>query len=342
MNKIQISVIIANRNGASFLSDCLTSLYSEQSDAFEVIVIDDASTDNSVEILQRFKHHKRLHLVTETSQIGAAEARNKGVALSQGSYVFFLDSDTTVERPWVSPILTFFAENTACGMAQVKLLRKNSSTYDYAGDFVSPFGFLVDRARTAQDTGQFDNIVPIFSGKSAALIAKKSVVLQVGGFDRDYMIFLEDTDIMWRTWLAGYTVLFFPGVTVYHAYGTKDKSFDFYIKNKVHYRGSKNTILTHTKNWGMGRLLFVLPIQLATWTILGTLFLLKGDRIKGTALLTGIRDALREMPRTIQKRKHVQQTRKISDHDLFKTVGIHQSASYYFGKAKSYILGHAY
>lgn len=339
MNKVELSVIIANRNGGKFLEECLSSLFAELSEQFEVIVVDDASEDDSMPVLKKFAQEKRLQVIALPTRIGAAEARNRGVHMCQGNFLFFLDSDTTVKPGWVQKVLNFFEQYPHCGMAQVKILRKHSRIFDYAGDYMSPFGFLVDRARMAEDIGQYDQVEPVFSGKSAALLARKTVFDEIGGFDADFIIFLEDTDIMWRTWLAGYTVLFFPDVTVYHAYGTKDKSFDFYIKNKVHYHGSRNTLLTHMKNWSFGRVLFVIPIQIAVWTLLGSIFLIKGDTFKGRTLLRGIGDALLLAPRILKKRSEIQRKRKISDAKLMQQVGIQQGIAYYFGKAKSYILG---
>lgn len=336
---IQISIIIANRNGGAFLKENIESIYQERANNFEVIIVDDASEDDSVSVIKQAMPKKHLSLLSFDLQQGAAACRNAGVEKSNGEFLFFLDSDTTLAPGWSQKIPEFFSQYNNAGMAQVKILTKGSQLFDYAGDYMSSIGFLIERARNAPDTGQFDTTVPIFSGKSAAMLARKDVFKKVDGFDTDYIIFLEDTDIMWRCRLYGYDVYYYPSVTVYHAYGTKDKNFTFYINNKVHERGCRNTIITHIKNWSPARLLYILPIQILTWSILGTAMIIKGDFFKGSSIFKGLCSVLFSLKQTIQKRNIIQKKRTVSDNTLMQTVGTNRSPFYYTGKAVSYILG---
>jgi len=335
-DKILVSVIIANFNGEKFLPTCLNSIFQEKGN-YEVIVVDDGSTDESLKYLKA--QGSRLKIILNQKNLGAAEARNIGVKNSLGKYLFFLDNDTKIKKGWFKEVLNFFSTYKKTGLAQAKLLKMGTDRFDYAGDYLGPFGFLIERARSAKDQSQFNKEDRIFALKSAAMLARKDVFKKIGGFDQDYKIFWEDTDIAWRCWLAGYEVRFAPKIVVWHAYGTKKKDAQIYTRNKVVYRGCKNQIITLAKNLGIKKLILILPVNIACWFVLALVFMAKFDLRKGLAILKGIGGNVAELPQTLKKRKLIQSTRKISDQKLFSLVGSKETAGYYLGKAWSYIVG---
>ncbi len=338
-NKPLVSVIIVNFNNQSFLGDCLHSIFQEKGN-YEVIVVDDYSTDGSQTYLKTLSsHYPRLKLIFNPRNLGAAQSRNIGAQKSQGQYLFFLDADTKLQKGWFKPLIKFFANHPQAGMGQAKLLKLNTHRFDYAGDYLSPLGFLIERARSAFDHHQFDKPDKIFGLKSAAMIIRRHLFNQLGGFDADYKIFWEDTDLSWRVWLAGYQVLFIPQITVWHAYGTKYKDMQLYVHNKVYYRGCKNNITTLIKNLGTLRLLITLPLNLTCWLILALLFLFSFKPRQSLAIFTGLLASFYHLPYTLKKRHHIQTHRRISDTDLFKQVGRHRSIFYYLGKAWAYVTG---
>lgn len=342
MVKPTISLIITNRNGAKFLIRCLGSIFVDKGD-YEVILIDDGSNDSSIEIIKTcFGKNVKLNLVVLKNNVGAAAARNLGVKKSTGKYLMFLDADTKIKQGWFRETIRFFEENRKVGAAQVKLLTMNTKKYDYAGDFMGSFGFLIERARGATDTGQFDEITSIFSGKSAGMIIRRIVFEKLGGFDEGYQIFLEDTDLFWRTWLAGYKVLFVPTIVVWHAYWTDEKPFSHYVDNQVFYRGCRNMISTQIKNFGIVRLCWNLPLVICTWLILAVVFLIKGKPERFFALTKGVAWNIVNLKTTLTKRLKIQKSRKISDNELFTIVGTSRDLGYYLGKLRAYTSGESF
>ena len=333
-SSILVSVVIANKDGERFLKRCLESILVEKG-SYEVVVVDDGSKLPTPGVGSR----KRVRLIGLSRNMGAAEARNIGVANSTGKYILFLDVDTKIHSGWYKGILAFFKRNKKTGAAQVKILRMDRSEFDSAGEFMGPFGFLVERARGAKDEGQFNKESKIFSGKSAGMIIRREVFEKLGGFDKDYQIFLEDTDLFWRTWLGGWEVRFCPKVVVEHAYLTKEKPMKFYIDNKVFYRGARNTIMNLLKNLGVRRVWWVVPVNMVCWLVLGVVFCLKGDFKRAKAMFAGVRWNILHLPKILKKRKLVQLTRKTSDEELFLMVGDKRKISYYLGKAKAYVTG---
>lgn len=335
-----ISVIIPNFNGERFLERCLQSVFLEKERPFEVIVVDDGSTDRSVALLKKkFGQEKKLKIVALKNHVGAAEARNVGVKASRGKYLLFLDNDTKIKKGWSGEIINFFKENKKAGMAQEKILKMGSNQFDYAGDYLGPFGFLIERARSAPDKGQFNRADKIFALKSAAMLARRDVFIKLGGFDSDYKIFWEDTDIAWRSWLAGYEVLFAPKIVVWHAYGTKEKDQEIYQQYQVTYRGCKNMITTLIKNLGFKKLILILPVNLSCWSVLALLSLARLDISKSLAIIKGILWNFIHFSKTLRKRKEIQAKRIIGDEKLFALVGAKKTIPYYLGKGLAYVRG---
>lgn len=339
MAKPTVSVIIANKNGEKFLKRCLDSILLEIGN-YEVVVVDDGSNDSSVEVVKtHFGKNEKLKLIVLKSNVGAAKARNLGVTASKGGYLLFLDADTKIKQGWYRETVGFFEKNRMAGAAQAKLLTMNTKKYDYAGDLMGSFGFLIERARGANDIGQFDKTTYIFSGKSAGMIIRRNVFEKLGGFDEDYQIFLEDTDLFWRTWLSGYKVMFMPTIVVWHAYWTDEKPFSHYIDNQVFYRGCRNMIATQIKNFGVVRLFWNLPLVICTWMVLAIVFLVKGKPERFLALIEGVAWNIINLRKTLNKRNLIQKSRKISDNDLFRLVGTCRSLGYYLGKLRAYTSG---
>ncbi len=277
-----------------------------------------------------------LKVVFNKKNLGAAQSRNIGARAARGKYLFFLDNDTEVKAGWYPAILDFFKKHPQ-DIAQAKLLKMGTKQFDYAGDYFSPLGFLIERARSAKDREQFDKTSKIFGLKSAAMIISKVTFTKLDGFDANYHIFWEDTDIAWRGWLMGYKVFFYPRLVVYHAYGTKKKSPQIYTFNQVTYRGCRNNIATLIKNLETSNLLRILPLNLFAWLLLSLAFLAKGDFHRSRAIIRGISWNITHLAQLLQRRKIIQKQRKISDKELFSQVGSKRDLFYYLGKARAYL-----
>lgn len=331
-----ISVVIPNFNGEKFLVRCLNSVLAEKRKAYEVVIVDDGSTDSSVKLVKELTS-SRVKLIENKKNIGAAEARNIGVKNSQGKYLLFLDNDTKIKKGWFDEVVRFFKENKKAGLAQAKILKMGTNKFDCAGNYLGPFGFLIEPARGAADQGQFDQEDKIFAAKSAAMLARRKVFEKLGGFDADYKIFWEDTDLSWRTWLFGFELLFAPKIVVWHAYGTKEKGMTPYGQNQVYYRGCKNTIASLIKNLGRKRLAFILPVNLGCWLILAIGFFLRLEIRTGLSIVKGVLWNIIYFPQTLRKRKKIQAKRKISDQELLTLVGAKRGIAYYLGKGLAYV-----
>jgi len=161
------------------------------------------------------------------------------------------------------------------------------------GENVSGFltwnGFIWSRAeQNIPDTGQYDLEEPIFSGKSASCMIRKYVFNKVRGFDKDFEILGEESDLAWRVWLSGYYVIYCPKSLAYHKFNTPLKPFKkFYNSKRVNYNGSRNYQTMLIKNLGKQHI-WIVPIHMSIWFFVGIIMVLTGKIEIGTNILKGI------------------------------------------------------
>jgi hypothetical protein len=233
---------------------------------FEVILIDNGSSDGSSDFANdKFGHDPRLKIVENGINLGFAEANNIGVRHSHGEYVALLNSDTVVDKRWLTELTRVMENNVSIGAAQSKLLLMDQPTrYDCAGGFLDYSGGTYTRGQFATDKGQYEKVEDIFTCKGAAMILRRDILRKVGLFDPAYFFYYEETDLCWRIWLAGYKVVYVPSSVVYHKReGSIPKGTSQQIFFKV-YLVNKNRITTLLKNYET-RNLFA---NLAPWLLL--------------------------------------------------------------------------
>jgi len=338
-----VSVVIVNHNGIDFVDTCLRTVLNSNYTNFEVIFVDNASTDGSLEYAQNnFANDTRLRFVENPVSFGPAVGRNKGADISKGKYLVFLDNDTKVEKNFLFEFVKALEEDNSIGSGQAKLLRMDTKYFfDCAGDCLGPMGFLIERARGAKDTGQFDYIADILSAKSAASIIRRELFERIGGFDEDFYMYLEETDLSWRVWLAGYRVVFIPNSKVYHAFNTPRKDFKrYYQKYIIKYYGCRNYISTLIKNLEFRNLIEILPLHITCWLILSLFFILKLNFDDSFYILKGIGWNILNIGVLLKKRSFIKShIRKFSDSIILVRVMDKKRISYYFGKGFAYLRG---
>lgn len=341
-----VSVIIVNYNGIEFVDGCLRAVLNSDYSDFEVIFVDNASADGSLEYAKNnFGNDARMRFVVNRSSVGPAVGRNNGIAIAKGKYVAFLDNDTEVDKYWLKEAVKVFESDSTIGAAQSKLLKLDRrDVFDCAGDYLTPLGFLSERAREAKDAGQFDYIADIFSAKSAASLIRKELLDRIGGFDEDFYMYLEETDLSWRVWLAGYRVVFIPRSVVYHAYGTRKKAkAQYYPAYLVRYYGCRNYISTLIKNLGLFSLIKILPLHILSWMCLSLMFILKLRLKDAFWIIKANAWNAANIAVLLRKRNFVQKNiRKVRDSQIMAKAMISRSMAYYLGKSVSYIYGRPY
>jgi GT2 family glycosyltransferase len=253
----RVSVVIPNWNGKHLLGPCLDSLAAQTHPDVDVIVVDNASRDGSVEFVR--SSYPKVRLVELQKNLGFAKASNLGVEASTGEIIAFLNNDTVCHTDWAAQVVKGLDRDDVGFMASKILYMEAKDTINAAGDMVLIDGTALQIGRKEKDTGQYDEPRFVFTACGAASAYKREVLDRVGVFDERFYFLFEDVDLGFRAQLAGYKCLYLPSAVVWHhasasLTGKWDKLCVFH--------GNKNEILILAKNMP-GRLL-----RRYFWTIL--------------------------------------------------------------------------
>lgn len=254
-----VSIVIVNHNGKKHLRTCLKSIAKIRYPSFETILVDNMSTDGSVEFVRKnFKWVK----VIENDTIIYPAGNNVGVENSRGKYVAFLNNDTEVDPNWLKELVKVMENEpkVAACTCKVKLF-SNRSLINSAGMECDVYGFafsrgLICRGKFEKDAGQYDEVKEVFATYSAAMIIRREVFRKINGFNADFGFHYEEIDLSWRARLAGYNILYVPTAVVYHKTGGAKTS---YTRRKRYYI-EKNRLRTMVQNYSLPMFLRVLPI----------------------------------------------------------------------------------
>lgn len=307
-----ISIIIANYNGEKYIKACLDSIFASNYQDFEIIFVDDCSNDNSVTLV---KNYESVKLIENKTNLGPSISRNKGAESAKGNLLFFLDVDTKINPDCLKNIVKEFKQNKIMGAAQAQLLKYNSKLLDSAGHYLSPFGFPYEIG-VNQPAEKFKQKKKILGGKSAGLIIRKNLFEKINGFDKDYFIYGEDTDLCWRVWLSEYQVYYLPNAKVYHH---QKSSLNKKTRYRVFYEGAKNNLNYLLKNLSFLQLFWVIPLHLLAWIIIMLKQLITGNFTMAFAVFRGLFWNLINLGKTINKRPKIK-SKKISKKILFGKI----------------------
>jgi GT2 family glycosyltransferase len=215
-----VAVIVLNYNGRSFLGPCLESLR-RLATPVEIIVADNASTDESVAYLQREWPEVRVLVFEEN--LGFAAGYNRAIAEAQSEWIVMLNNDATLAPDWVERLLNAAAQKPCAAVLGGKLLFSHAPQgrriIQSAGAFYTDAGTAFEIGWGEADRGQYDQARPVASIPGAALLMRRAVFSELGGFDPAYFAYLEDVDLCWRAWLAGHEVWYIPQAEAFHHMG---------------------------------------------------------------------------------------------------------------------------
>ncbi|MFA6328071.1 MAG: glycosyltransferase family 2 protein [Candidatus Micrarchaeia archaeon] len=262
--KPKVSIIIVNWNGLPYLPECLSSVFSDKKIAFEVILVDNASTDGSVEWVEM--NYPQVRVMKNKENTGFAAANNIGAKNANGGYLCFLNYDTVVEKEWLSALVETIENEKQAGAVTAKLLlHQKPRTINTIGGFFSVFG-IAGSFGDGEDAGKYAERRTVFSPSGAAFLIRKELFDKLGGFDQKFFMYQEDVDLGWGVWNSGYDVVFQPKSVVYHKYENKrNPGKMFFI--------SRNLIWTIWKNASTVHMLFLLPISMASSFAIAASFL---------------------------------------------------------------------
>jgi GT2 family glycosyltransferase len=318
-----VSVIILSWNSAEHLPHCLASLSIQTFQHFEVIIVDNGSSDPGLEALEQKYPTLDLHLERLGSNRGFAVANNIGAGLARGRWLALLNADAFPKPDWLEKLLEAASKHPEFSFFSSRQLQfAHPDILDGAGDEYHISGLAWRRFynHPAQNYGLKEE--EVFSACAAAAIYNRDDFLRVGGFDESYFAYFEDVDLSFRLRLVGGRCLYVPGAEVCHVgSASSGKTSDF-----VMYHGHRNLVWTFFKNMPGYLFWWYLPLHIGMNFFFGISFLVKG---KGSAVLRAKLDAFYRLPDIIRKRRQIQETKKISTRDVSKVMNRELFAPYW-------------
>ena len=227
---MKVAVVILNYNGAAMLGRFLP-LVVKYSPGADIVVADNASTDDSVALLAA--GFPSVRVVQLDRNYGFADGYNKALTQIDAEYYLLLNSDVEVTEGWLEPLLSFMENNPNAVACQPKILAYNNKThFEYAGaagGFIDRYGYPYCRGRLfdtiEEDKGQYDGVCRIFWATGAAMMVRSSAYHAAGGFDGRFFAHMEEVDLCWRMLARGGEIYAVPASKVYHVGGaTLNKS----------------------------------------------------------------------------------------------------------------------
>ncbi|WP_294346661.1 glycosyltransferase family 2 protein [Prosthecochloris sp.] len=324
-----VEIIIPHYKGRFILERCLDSLVKTSYPAMSICIVDNGSGEGDI-CAGLERRIENLRVVTLPLNEGYAGGCNSALFSSSADYVVFMNDDAVVEPSWLLPLVEQAESDGRIAALQPKILslqakQAGKKIFDYAG----AAGGLIDRLgypycygrtffRTENDHGQYDEGKDIFWASGVAMFAKRAVVADLGGFDDDFFMHMEEIDLCWRILLQGYRIVSAPSSIVYHEGGA---SLAKGTPKKI-YLNHRNNLAMLLKNRSATALVWVLPLRMILECVAAVRYLATGSqRVNSTlSVLRSLIDNIRLLRNTLRKRNVIQGKRTVTDKMLFRNV----------------------
>lgn len=261
---MKVTIIIPNYNGKHFMEPCLKSLAEQTCKDFKILVVDNASTDGSVEYMK--EEYPEIETLVLEKNYGFSKAVNVGIRHADTPYVLLLNNDTTVEPHFVLEMIRAIERSRYIFSVSSKMIQMyHPELIDSAGDLYTAIGWGICRGAGRSITNYTEDC-EIFSACAGAAIYRRELFKKIGYFDENHFAYLEDIDVGYRAKIYGYKNVYCPSALVYHVgSGTSGSKYNAF-KVKL---SARNNIYVNYKNMPVLQLLLnLLPLTagyLAKW-----------------------------------------------------------------------------
>lgn len=314
MQEKKVSIIIPNYNGLFFLKKCIRAIERQTYKNIETVVVDNNSTDQTVIYLK--KKYPKVKIIKNKLNNGFAKANNQGAIKAIGDYLFFLNNDTELINNTVEILLKSYKPKSILSAYQIP--SRNTKIQGRAGAGMDIFGYPYSNQSDKRKT-------KLFYADGAALFLKKSDFIELGMFDEQLFMFIEDVDLSWRAQLRGFTIISCWDAKLYHYHGGTAKldlnSSKQYISSYFRrYLNERNVIRNVIKNYSLAVLIIILPLLLF-FHIGEITFLLVTRNLKVVkCYFAAYWWNIKNINDTLKSRASIQKNRVVSDWEILKRV----------------------
>jgi GT2 family glycosyltransferase len=326
-----ISVIVVNWNRREMLRGCLESLARQEGADFEIVVVDNGSSDGSAEMVEKEfggDLAKNVRLIRNSENRGFCAANNQGIRAARGEFIALLNNDAQAEPHWLRALGAVLDGRPRAGMAASKILCwEDPGRIDKAGHLIFLDGQNRGRGTGQLDQGQFDRVEEVLWPDGCAAMYRRTMLEEIGGFDEDFFAYADDAELGLRARIAGWECWYAPEARVKHYRGATlgvDSSFRLQLIER-------NRVLLVVKLfpwsllWLNGGFLLARVIAGAWAAYHGrgetSLYPGLGSKLKiAAALLRGHLRAWLLLPKMLRKRRQVRRIRRLSPRQVTKLL----------------------
>lgn len=302
------SVIILNWNGLQHIEECLNSVINQTYENYEIIFVDNASTDASVEFVKT--KFPSIKIIVNDKNYGFAKGVNIGIKHAKGEYILLLNNDAIADKNWISELIKAAELNDKIGMVASKiLLYTERDKINCTGTSIHTNGAAMLRDYYKKDT-QSTEIEEVFGPNGAACLFKRELFKNVGYYDEDYFMYSEETDLAWRARIAGWKCVYNPRAIAYHKFSVERSLREFSVRYNL-----RNTIWTFFKNFSLYYQIRFLPKHIFYLVFFVVLYFISR---KSIVPLKAVFEGLKGLPKIVNKHHEVQRLRKVDDITLVK------------------------
>jgi GT2 family glycosyltransferase len=311
-----VSVTLVTYNSGRFIKRCLESVLEQKYPRLEVIVIDNASTDGTIDLLEPFESTCRIHYNQEN--IGFAAAQNQAIALSSGQWVLTLNPDVVLLPNFIEELVLAGTVDPKIGTVCGKLLSMSASydlpdqqLVDSTGIYFTPTLRHLDRGSQEPDKGHYLNFEYVFGATAAAALYRRKMIddISIDGefFDSDFFVYREDADVAWRAQLMDWRCLYTPEACGYHVRNVRPGKRHA-LPADINMHSVKNRFLMRIKNItpDLYRRSF-LSITARDLVVIGACLLHEHSSLKAFGYV------LRNWKRMVEKRREIMRRRRVPD-----------------------------
>lgn len=318
MTNNRVAIIVLNWNGADDAIKCMDSLRS-QTKAPAVILVDNYSSDDSVEILDKYcEKHPDIHFIKNPTNSGYTGGNNVGFIFAlekHYDYIGTLNPDATANRRWVEALVNELDSIEEVGIATGILARNDKKHTDSTGDFYTTWGVPGPRGRNRPISEAPKEPEFVFGSTGGGFIARAELFRKIGMFDEKFFMYFEDVDLCFRAQLAGYKVRYTPEAIAYHKISASTNK----VPGLATTQTFKNLPILFLKNVPLKLWLQILPRFTLTYILFIGHAIVRG---RGVAAIRGWLGSLRLLPHAIRERRRIQSTRKVSA-DYIDSIILH-------------------
>jgi len=312
-NRTKVSVIVVNYNGMSYLETCLRSVLGQSFSDFEAILVDNKSSDGSLECVRRT--FPDLLIVANENNLGYTGGINSGISHAKGEYLAALNVDTEVEKGWLAAMVAFMDANPDAGALTPKsLLYRDRGRVGVEGLNIHITGLGFVRGLNEHDIKMPREPFQVAGISGCSYLVRREIVEKMGGLNEDNFMYYDDVDLSWMINLMGYKIYCVPQSVVYHEYELRmTPQKIFWLE-----RGRAGALICYPKPLTFAVLL---PFLGFTEALILGYCIIRGPRYVRSKFLAYLSVA-RNMRRLVRRRKKVQCLRKLSDFQLMRRFSL--------------------